>query len=255
MIDKGFRISDIAKSLNLSKQHISYHVRKLKECGYVKQVTADTFKVLELTQSGKNFLDQYTKLKESLNIPICRAENVRFIAPVHKFPTKCVDWHKVEMNNWTQHSTAVDDVKVHLNECTKPTIEFLPSPIEGDNPWELCGMLYYECTEVAKKLEGIFEMEIGILKMESRPEWVVNNPLADQICKYNGQITVDGLAKINASKPLHVGAFEYFDPRFAAEYCTIPIRISNIALLHDLLCCRYCLFDQSAFSLPIVVIL
>ena len=25
------------------------------------------------------------------------------------------------------------------------------------------------------------------------------------------------------------------------------------ALLHDLLCCRYCLFDQSAFSLPVVI--
>ena len=231
MIDEGLTASDIAQRLNLSKQHLSYHTKKLHKRGYVKNITADAFKVLELTQSGKNFLDQYTKLKESLNIPICRAENVRFIAPVHKFPTKCIDWKKVEMNNWTQHSTTVDDVKVHLNECTKPTIEFLPSPIEGNNPWELCGVLYHECSEVARKLEDIFEMEIGILKMESRPEWVVHDPLANQICKYNGQITVEGLAKINASKPSRIGAFEYFDPRFAAEYCTMPIRISNIEKL------------------------
>ncbi|HEY7078841.1 MAG TPA: helix-turn-helix domain-containing protein [Nitrososphaeraceae archaeon] len=231
MIDKDFRLSDIAKSLNLNKQHISYYVRKLKKCGYIKKITDDTFKVLELTQSGKNFVDQYTNKMQYLNLPMCRAENVRFIAHVHKFPTKRVDWKKVQMNNWTQRSTAVDDVKVHLNECTKPTIEFLPSPIEGDNPWELYGLLYYECTEVARKLEDLFEMEIGILKMESRPEWVVHDPLANQICKYNGQITVEGLAKINASKPSRIGAFEYFDPRFAAEYCTMPRRISNIEKL------------------------
>jgi DNA-binding MarR family transcriptional regulator len=231
MIDEGLTASDIAKRLNLNKQHVYYHVRKLLKCDYVKQVTADTFKVLELTQSGKNFLDQCTKKIQYLNLPTCRAENVRFIASVHKFPTKCVDWHKVEMNNWTQHSTIVDDVKVHLNECTKPSIEFLPSPIEGDNPWELCGLLYYECSEVARKLEDIFEMEIGILKMESRPEWVVHDPLANQICKYNGQITVEELAKINASKPSRIGALEYFDPQFASEYCTMPRRVSNIEKL------------------------
>ena len=172
----------------------------------------------------------------SSQIPTCRAENVRFIARVHKFPTRRVDWHKVEMNNWNQYNATVDDIKVHLNEGINPTIEFRPSPIEGDNPWELCCILYHKCTEVAKKLEEIFDMEIGRLEMESRPEWVVYDPLATQICKYNGQITVDGLAKINASKPSRIGAFEYFDPRFAAEYCTIPRRVSNIEkLLQELL--------------------
>jgi hypothetical protein len=57
---------------------------------------------------------------------------------------------------------------------------------------------------------------------------------ANIISKQNGQITVDGLAKINASKPLRRGEIEYFDPRFAADYITMPMRISNIEkLLED----------------------
>jgi hypothetical protein len=44
-----------------------------------------------------------------------------------------------------------------------PTIEFLPSPINGDNPWELCGILYHECTEAARKVEQTLDMEIGRL--------------------------------------------------------------------------------------------
>jgi hypothetical protein len=79
-------------------------------------------------------------------------------------------------------------------------------------------------------------MEIGRLEIESRPEWVVYDPVASIISKQNSQITVDGLGKINASKPLHRGELEYFDPRFAADYITMPKRISNIEkILEDLL--------------------
>ena len=56
--------------------------------------------------------------------PICRAENVRFKAPVHKMPSIPVDWHKVEMHNWNQYTTEVGSVKVKLNDGDTPTIEF-----------------------------------------------------------------------------------------------------------------------------------
>ncbi|MGH9983476.1 MAG: hypothetical protein ACRD8W_05910 [Nitrososphaeraceae archaeon] len=79
-------------------------------------------------------------------------------------------------------------------------------------------------------------MEIGRLEMEHGAEWVVYDPVAHIISQQSGQITVDELGKINASKPLRRGEIEYFDPRFAAEYITMPKRISNIEkLLEDLL--------------------
>jgi hypothetical protein len=75
----------------------------------------------------------------------------------------------------------------------------------------------------------------SILEMESGPEWVIYDPVAHAICQYNGQITIEGLGKINASKPSGRGAIEYFDPRFAAEYFTMPMRLSRIEkLLEDL---------------------
>ena len=56
-------------------------------------------------------------------------------------------------------------------------------------------------------------MEIGRLETESGPEWVVYDPVASIISKQNCQITVDGLGKINASKPHRRGELEYFDPK------------------------------------------
>jgi hypothetical protein len=96
--------------------------------------------------------------------------------------------------------------------------------------------LYNDCNEVARKLEQILDMQIGRLEMEPRPEWVVYDPVANIISKQNGQVTVDQLGKINASKPLRKGELEYFDPRFAAEYLTMPRRLSHIEqLLEDLI--------------------
>ena len=59
MIEEGLRASEIANNLNLDKQLISYHIRRLKECGYVIEIVRDAFKLLEVTQPGKKFLAMY----------------------------------------------------------------------------------------------------------------------------------------------------------------------------------------------------
>jgi hypothetical protein len=237
--------TQLAFELKISKPLVSYYVRKAVRIGYIKELFRDKIRILEITQAGKIFLDQYSKQynKHSYGdsthsqnqLPICRAENIRFKARVYKLPSKLLDWDKVSMNNWSQYNNVIDDIKVHLNDGKIPTIEFIPSPINGSNPWELFGILYNDCTEVARKLEQLLGIEIGRLEIEHGAEWVVYDPVASIISKLNGQITVDQLGKINASKPLRRGELEYSDPRFAAEYLTMPRRISNIEkLLEDL---------------------
>lgn len=229
MINNASTLTKTAKVLDLKKSHVSYYIRKAKEIGYVSEVCRDRIKILELTQPGKNFIDQYDKdIQNNKRLSSCRAENIRFKAPVHRLPVKTPDWHKVEMNNWSQYNNIVDDIKVKLNMGNSPTIEFLPSPIDGGNPWELCGILYHDCTEAARKVEQTLDMEIGRLGIESGAEWVVYDPVANALCKQNGQLTIEGLGKVNASKPSRIGAIEYFDIRRAAEYFAMPERLSRI---------------------------
>lgn len=230
--------AQLAAELKISRSLVSYYVKKAIRIGYIKELFRDKISALELTQEGKNFLDQYVSQGNKPSgtcfenqLPVCRAENIRFKARVQRLPGKPLDWNKVEMNNWKQHNSIIDDIKVHLNNGKIPSIEFIPSPINGSNPWELFGKLYNDCNEVARKLEQLLCMEIGRLEIEPGPEWVVYDPVASIISKQNGQITVEGLGKINASKPLRRGELEYFDPRFAAEYLTMPRRISNIEML------------------------
>jgi hypothetical protein len=134
-------------------------------------------------------------------LKICRAENVRFKAPVHKMPSRPVDWHKVEMNNWNQYTTEVGIVKVKLNDGNNPTIEFIPAAIDGNDPLNLYFRLFSDCNEVAKHLQQILDMQIGMLELSSKGEWVIYNPLAKEITSKIGRVTVDGVGKINASLP------------------------------------------------------
>lgn len=135
MINNTSTLTKIAKALDIRKSHVSYYIRKAKEIGYIREVCRDRIKIFELTQRGKNFIDQYDKnIQNNKRLSSCRAENIRFKASVHRLPVKTPDWHKVEMNNWSQYKSIVDNIKVKLNMGNSPTIEFLPSPIDGGNP-------------------------------------------------------------------------------------------------------------------------
>ena len=82
--------------MDMRKPHLSYYIRKANENGYIKEVCRDRVKIFELTQRGKNFIDQYDKSIQNKQLASCRAENIRFKAPVHRLPAKTPDWHKVD---------------------------------------------------------------------------------------------------------------------------------------------------------------
>jgi hypothetical protein len=229
-IEKGLIQEDVAKELGLKSSHVSYYIKKAKKLEYVRESAKDAISVLELTRFGKNFLAVYEK---GVSIPICRAENVRFKAEVLKMPLVPVDWKKVEVQNWFQYNTEVDSIKIKLNMGNTPTIEFIPAPIEGDDPYKLYNILLYNCIEVLPKIEQRLDMKIGRLELSSRAEWLVYDPVARAFCKTVGQVNYKGFAKVNASKPRSIGEFEFHDPRSLYNYLEMPERVAKIERVLD----------------------
>jgi hypothetical protein len=74
-------------------------------------------------------------------------------------PAISADWKKVEMNNWSQYGFKVDSIRIHLNHGDTPSIEFIPSAVDGDDPYKLHATVLYDCTQVAKKLECSIELD------------------------------------------------------------------------------------------------
>jgi DNA-binding MarR family transcriptional regulator len=225
LINRGYTATEIAKELNKSKSLLSYYIKKAEKLGYVKESMRDAFKSLELTQAGQNFLDQCEKIEPT---HICRAENIRFKAEVLEMPRVPIDWNRVQMHNWVQYTSKVDNVYIKLNMGEKPTVELLPSPVDGEDPNELLITLVYDCTNVINAIHERFGIKLGRLQSSSRGEWVVYDPIAKNLCQYNGQVTVDGIGKVNASKPRNIGEFEFHDPRALVDYMAMPRRLYNV---------------------------
>ena len=230
LVKQGTIAADIARCLNMKKSHVSYYITKAKKLGYLKQVTRDAFAILELTQAGKNLLDRYTQNQNNTSIPICRLENMQFKAKILQMPTIPVEWKKIEMHNWTQYTSDIDSVHVRLNDGAVPTLVLLPSPVEGDDPFQLYTIVVCACYNVILELHNRLGLRVGSLELGSRPEWLVYDPVAKSFCKNNGhgQITIDGVGKVNASPPRHIGEFEFHDPRALVDYLAMPKRLQNI---------------------------
>jgi hypothetical protein len=143
-------------------------------------------------------------------------------------PKVPVDWKKVQMHNWVQYRSVVDDIRLHLNMGEHPTLELIPSPLDGQDPNDLLVILTQDCMSVLNALEYRLGMKFGRLQCSSHPEFVVYSPLAKCISKYNGQVTVDGVGKINASKPMRRGEFEFHNPIAAAEFMVMPAKLNSL---------------------------
>jgi hypothetical protein len=230
LVKQGKIAADIARTLNMSKQDVYYYFTKGKDVGYIKQVSRTTCAILELTQAGKNFLDRTTQSKLYNGMPILRLENIQFKARILKMPTKpfAVDWKKIEMHNWTQYTSKIDSVNVRLNDGAVSTLVLLPSPVEGDEIFQLYTDIVFACVNAILELHNRLGLKVGHLELGSRGEWLVYDPVAKSFCKNTGQITINGVGKVNASPPRHIGEIEFYDPRNLVDYMLMPKRVQNI---------------------------
>jgi hypothetical protein len=238
-VDSGKSSSEIAEYLEINKSHVFYYLHKAQNMGYIKENGRDSFKRFEMTQAGKNFVAMYTH-PDLQDTRICRAENIRFKAPITSMPSIPIDWHKVEMNNWNQYCNEINGIKLHINHGNNPTIEFIPPPVDGDSPDSLHIKLLQDCILIAQELEDRLNMKFGRLELSSKGEWVVYDPIAKAFSRNIGQITVDGIGKVNASKPKRQGEFEFNDPRACGDYMAMPRRLSEIEEQLDIMKSEIC---------------
>ena len=73
MIDSRVILSDIARTLNPHKSHVSYY--RSRDLGHIKESARSAFKILELTQAGNDFLAMYTNSSSNGLCGAVRANN------------------------------------------------------------------------------------------------------------------------------------------------------------------------------------
>jgi hypothetical protein len=227
LVEKDMTQAQIARDLKKSKQLVGYYLSKMEELGFIKRGVRDAFVPRELTAAGKRFLDQYQNNKEP---PTLALENMSFIAEVYKIPEITVDWEKVQLNNWVQyhHRDKIDGVSIRVNCGKQPTVELFPTRVEGSDPFELFGIAQRACIAALVKLCESTGMVAGDLQPNSRPEFVVPSPIAKRFTQHLGQVTLEGIGKVNASLPNRDGEFEFHNPRDAVGFLALPRNVREL---------------------------
>jgi hypothetical protein len=188
--------------------------------GYIELVTRDVFNIWKVTEGGQTFLDKYHNNNKYNNKPIGRVEHIRFKASVITLPKPIpTNWNKAPMHNWTEYWFEFNDVKIKLNCGLSPTVEFIMPPVDDyeGNPHAIYCSLQTNCLQVVQQIETIYNMRIGPIELSSDGEWVVYDPVAKAVSEQSN-VNIPGVAKINASKPVKRGEFEFPTPYAAASY-------------------------------------
>ena len=209
---------EICNTLGISKQRLSYYTSKLTMMGYIELVARDVFNIWKVTEAGQRFLDKYQHNNKYNNKPLCRAEHIRFKAAVISLPEPIpTNWNKAPMNNWTEYWFELNNVKIKLNCGQSPSVEFIMPPVDDyeGNPEKIYCLLQTNCQEVVQQIQNIYNMRIGPIELSSNGEWVVYDPIAKAVSK-QFNVSIPGVAKINASKPVKRGEFEFPTPYDAA---------------------------------------
>jgi hypothetical protein len=88
--------------------------------------------------------------------------------------------------------------------------------------------MVYRASVGAIELLNSSVSKISLQTLRHMGEWVVYDPFAKLLSNQFGQITVEGVGKVNASKPGRSGEFEWFDLRDCADYMALPKRLAMI---------------------------
>ncbi len=208
----------IARKFGIDKRKVNYYVKNLVNMACIGMEG----KALYMTQAGLEMLD---RLESEYSNPRIRLENVRFKYHLVEQPRNKPDFKEVKLKNWKQYIGKVDNITVRINP---DSLELIPSAVEGDHPYELYYIAHYDCDQVILNICEQWKMKVGNAVVSSRPEWAVYDPVARLFTKYNGQLRLECVGKINASAPNHVGELEFFDPLAVADYLEMPQNVHDI---------------------------
>ncbi len=235
MIKNGKTTPEICDTLGLSKQRLFYYTSKLRKMGYIELETRDVFGIWKVTGGGQRFLGKYHSNSKYNNKPVGRVEHIRFKAAVITLPEPIpTNWKKISMHNWTEYWFELNGIKIKLNAGLSPTVEFIMPPVDDyeGNPQKISCLLQTNCLNVVRQVQNIYNMHIGLIELSSNGEWVVYDAVAKAVSKqYN--VNIPGIAKINASKPVKRGEFEFPTPYDASLYLSAIKRIPDLVVKVD----------------------
>jgi len=211
----------IGRVYGWSRQHVSYYLGKLEQCGLVKRKVRSRAVFYELTCRGKSFLASCEDVVFGSGVYRLDRCQVRFgIVAEGCLP---VDFRRIEMVNWTALLGLEQGVYVrHTSRSWIVHVETL----YGKHPGELFFLAKNLADRVAKSLMVKYGCRLSEGEICRGYELKVDDPVARLLSRYFCVSTPE--RKIDHSPGVDQGELEHFSRDAAVEYLLMPERVKKL---------------------------
>lgn len=238
-LNQGEYPQQIARELNKSKQLIHYHVRRLTNDGYVRQVTRSSITIYELTPKGQMAIDRHARASVvGRGGVLARFHHLAYrylvVGGVAGFDLLLPRSGAKQMRGGVfqvDGTYKLDNEEFSIKRWHSPTAEHLTvygPKIYSNDVHGALGIVSIKIDRVARSIADRFNIQFSDkIERLQRPEWAFEkDPFAKIWGQITGSIIKAGEGTIDASE----GDWEteFFTPEGAQAYLRLPIEIQQI---------------------------
>jgi len=222
MLDAGNYPAKIARMLGMSKQHVSYYIRKMRQAGLVERKNVKWPAFYTVTEKGKKFLTSCSGLVPDFVFRLhrCGFKYPIVVRPAGFEPGNCRRVAKA-CGNWT--ALIGDEGGVRVEVTTRHVIVWCES-ISGRDPDELLLQAKSMADMVAASLCVKYGLRLGEGRLVPKRHVGVYDPVAELLSK-RFEVS-DDVGKIDRSEGM--GEIDWFSAKAAKDYLLMPSRVENL---------------------------
>ena len=220
MLESGNYPAKIARMLGMSKPHVSYYIRKMRQAGLVRRRNVKWPAFYVVTEKGKKFLTTCNVLSPEY---VFRLHRCGFKYPILRNSKVILDWREVPKacGHWT--SLIGDEGGVKVERTTRHVIVWCES-ISGRDPDELLLRAKGLADRVAASLCVKYGFRLGEGRLVPKKHIGVYDPVAELLSR-RFEVS-DDVGKIDRSEGL--GEIDWFSAKAAKDYLLMPGRLENL---------------------------
>ena len=218
MLDAGNYPAKIARMLGMSKPHVSYYIKKMRQAGLVKRKNVKWPAFYVVTEKGKKIL---TRCEGSAPEFVFRLHRCGFKYPLLVGSESVPDWRHVAKANWT--ALIGDEAGVRVEKTTRHVIVWCES-ISGRDPDDLLLQAKAMADRVAASLCVKYGLRLGDGRLVPKRHVGVYDPVIELLSK-RFEIS-DDVGKIDRSEGM--GEIDWFSVKAAKDYLLMPSRVENL---------------------------
>ena len=173
-----YTLSELYNLLGMTKQHLSYYLKKFKNEGFVIQPYPGAYGI---TESGKNFFEQ---LMENNRKNLIRLENMRYKFPIYSnlnLLLEFLNWKQTKLKNVNVYHGEFEGYSLRIFAGKKPSVEITCQHYHGTNNYQIMWEAKDDIEKIMMKFSEKFDVKMGPPEPSMEPDFALPSKLSEDI--------------------------------------------------------------------------